>query len=501
MARPERIPSATSRGLAPLIAVIDIGSNSVRMVVYTGAGRISAPVYNERTLCGLGRVMGSTGRLDPDAVSTALSHLGRFVTLMGAMDVSRVEAFATEAVRAASDGADFVAEAEKILGTTISILDGATEAETSAFGVVSGIPDASGIMGDLGGGSLEIVALNAGKPGDRATLPIGALRLSEAVGAVTVKAGGIVDKALAGVSWLGAAKGKAFYPVGGAWRAFATVHMAQENYPLHVIHQYTLGRSDALALLRLISRLSPSSLTKIRHVPKARLRTLPLAAVVMERLLIAAQPKEVVFSAFGLREGWLYRRLPEAERAKDPLIFAAEEIAARESRFAMPGDQLDDWLSAVFQDETPRLRRLRRVAVLLSDIAWRDHPDYRARDSFSRVLHLSLTGIDHRERILLAYMVSSSYGGGRTGPVRSLVLPLVDADDVDHAITVGRAIRFARTLSAGTIDVLRTTRLELGKSQLTLHVPKGMGYLLSEEISRRFEVLARRLKRKPQIKD
>lgn len=495
---PENLPAR--RSLAPLVAVIDIGSNSVRLVVYSGAGRTSVPVYNERTLCGLGRALGTTGRLDPEAVEAALRHLSRFAVVLTAMGVERIEALATEAVRAASDGADFVARAEAALGASITILDGATEAETSAFGVISGIPGADGMMGDLGGGSLEVVALDEGRPGQRATMPIGALRLSEAADTDIDKAEAIVDKALAQIDWLGQVRGRTFFPVGGAWRAFAAVHMGQENYPLHVIHEYAIGRSDAQALLKLISRTSQKSLARIPRVPKARLKTLPLAAVVMERLLDAARPKNVVFSAFGLREGWLYRSLSPECRKEDPLLAAAAEIARRESRFAMPGEQLDQWLDILFPDEPPRFRRLRRAAVLLCDTAWRDHPDYRARDSFSRILHLSLTAIDHRERILLAYIVSSSYGGGRTGPTRSLLLPLVDDGDVEHAITIGRAIRFARTLAAGTLDVLGRTRLEIEGDHLVLCVAKGEGFLLSEEVSRRFEALARRIGRKPRLR-
>lgn len=499
MARPDPSLISARHGLAPLVAVIDIGSNSVRMVVYSGDGRTSVPVYNERTLCGLGRALGATGRLDAEAVPVALAHLARFAEVMAAMGVSRIEALATEAVRAAADGDEFVIRAEKVLGAPITILEGAIEAETSAFGVISGIPEADGMMGDLGGGSLEIVALDEGRPGQRATLPIGALRLREAAGDDIDKATRIVDAAFSGVDWMGQIAGRTFYPVGGAWRAFAAVHMGQENYPLHVIHEYAMGEGEARALLRLVARMSAKSLAQIPRVPKARLKTLPLAAVVLERLLTVACPKRVVFSAFGLREGWLYRVLSPAVRAEDPLHAAAAEIARRESRFAMPGPQLDSWLDILFEGETPRLRRLRRAAVLLCDTAWRDHPDYRARDSFSRTLHLPLTAINHRERVLLAYMVSSSYGGGRTGPTRTLLLPLVDDDDVEHAITVGRAIRFARTLAAGTLDVLRLTRLELDKTHLILRVPKGREYLLSEEVGRRFEALARRIGRKARL--
>lgn len=499
VAVPDSVASMPHAGLAPLTAVIDLGSNSVRMVVFAGAGRAPVPVYNERTLCGLGRSLGLTGKLDPEGRDAALKHLARFAMLAGAMGVGRIEALATEAVRVAADGPDFVAEAEAILGAPITILAGAREAETSAFGVISGIPDADGMMGDLGGGSLEIVALDGARPGAHATLPIGALRLHEAVGNEIAKAAKRVDDVLATVKWIKQVKGRTFYPVGGAWRAFAMVHMGQVGYPLHVVHQYTMTRGEALDLLRLVMRMGQKSLSKLPHVPKARLKTLPLAAVVLERLLEAAKPDRLVFSAFGLREGWLYGRLPEDQRRLDPLLVAAADIAARESRFFMPGDELDRWLDPIFADAEPHLARLRRAAVLLSDIAWRDHPDYRARDSFARVLHLPLANINHAQRVLLAFMVSASYGGGRTGPNRSLVHPLIRDADLEHAITVGRALRFARTLSGGTREVLRHVRLEVGGGILTARVSRAAAHLMSDEVTRRFEVVARRLALKPRV--
>ncbi len=471
------------------------------MVVFAGHGRAAAPVYNERTLCGLGRTLGTTGRLDAGAVDVALAHLARFAAVARAMGVARMQALATEAVRAASDGPAFVAAAERLLGAQVRILDGEAEAMASAWGVVSGIPGADGLTGDLGGGSLEIVELDKGTPGRRMTLPIGSLRLKEMTGGNLARAAEAVDRALAGVDWLDGIRGRAFYPVGGAWQAFANVHMGQHNYPLHVIHHYRLARADAASLLQLIMRMGPKSLAKIPRVPRARLGTLPAAALVMDRLLAVAKPREVVFSAYGLREGWLFGQLTEAERRQDPLMAGAAEVAARESRFEPPGAALDRWLSPLFPDEPPHLGRLRAAAVMLSDIAWRDHPDYRARDSFSRVLHMPLTGLDHGERVILAFMVSASYGGGRTGPVRSLMRPLVKDEEVEHAITVGRALRFARSLTGGTSEILRATRLEADGRTLVLRLPRGMGYLMGDAVERRFQALAKRLSLKPKVAD
>lgn len=487
--------------LAPLTAVIDIGSNSVRMVVFTGNGRCPLPVFNERTLCALGQSLGKTGRLNPEGVETALRHLARFAALARAMGITDIEALATEAVRSAADGDDFVAEAGAVLGAPITILGGNREADTSAYGVIAGIPGADGMMGDLGGGSLEIVALDQGRSGSHATLPIGALRLQEAAGLDVDKAGGIVEKAMAEVDWLANIEGRRFYPVGGAWRAFAAVHMGQENYPLHVIHQYAMPCDEALDLLRLVMRMSPKSLAKIPRVPKARLRTLPVAAVVLARLLTITRPREVVFSAYGLREGWLYTRLGEAERQLDPLLVGAAEVGARESRFALPGEELENWIAPLFPDKASPMARLRRAAVLLCDLVWRDHPDYRARNSFSRVLHMPLANINHAERVLLAMMVSASYGAGRSIVDRSLAHSLVSDAELEEAVTVGRALRLARTLCAGTVEIMRTVRLEQKGKELVLRVPKGMKYLVSDEVTRRFHVVARRLSLKPRIGD
>ena len=499
MSQPRVIPLAAAHGSQPLTAVIDIGSNSVRMVVFSGTGRAPVPIFNERTLCGLGRSLNATGRLDPHGVETALKHLARFAALTKAMDVSTKEVLATEAVRAAADGDAFVAEAEVALGAPITILDGETEAEASALGVVSGIPDADGIMGDLGGGSLEVVALDRGVPGTRATLPLGSLRLREDVQGATDKARKLVDAALKQVDWLGEIRGRTFYPVGGAWRAFASVHMGHYDYPLHIIDQYSLSRAEALSLLTLVSGLSLRSLAKIPRVPKARLATLPTAAVVMERLISLVRPARIVFSANGLREGWLYRRLPMACRAEDPLIAGCSDYAARTSRFRFPSEALSDWITPLFPNQSPRQARLLYAAAILSDIGWRDHPDYRAQDMFSRVLHLPVTGLDHAERVILAFAVSASYGGGRRGPAHGLVRPLINDRELDFAMNLGRALRLARTLSGGAMEMLHATQLELTPTHVVLRLPKGASYLVSDTTARRFSVLAQGLHRRARV--
>ena len=151
------------RKRASSVAVIDIGSNSVRLVVYETMARSLVTIFNEKALCGLGREVQSTGLLAEDAVTKALTALRRFRALCLIQQVGRVFAIATAACRDARNGPDFIAKAERICGADIEILSGPREAKLSALGVVSGIHNPNGVVGDLGGGSLELIDVHGSR--------------------------------------------------------------------------------------------------------------------------------------------------------------------------------------------------------------------------------------------------------------------------------------------------------------------------------------------------
>ena len=485
------------------VGVIDIGSNSVRLVVYDGMGRAPLPIFNERALCGLGRKLGDTGQLNPAGVQMAFDNMARFVLAAEAMHVDRLEVVATEAVRAAKDGPAFVAQLNRRFGIDVDVLKGETEGKLSAYGVISGIPQARGMMGDLGGGSLEVVTIKRGaKPGHCASLPVGPLRLLSAWDNNPKKARKIIDDAFGRLPWLSSVRGQTFYPVGGAWRAIANIHMQQTDYPLHVIHEYEMPVTEAKDLLGVIMHLSPSSLARIQNVPKKRLDTLPLAAVVLDRLIDIMEPDRLVFSAQGLREGVLYDPLTPAQRREDPLLAACSDIASHSMRFDVTGKELYDWISPLFTDETAEQKRLRMAACLIGDIAWNEHPDYRAQQAFWRVLRMPVTGLDHPGRVFIATAIGVRYGdNGNTDETDQVgrIYRLLSDEEFARAQLLGKALRFAFTLSAGSRRILRTTRLTLGRTNLSLKLPRGGAALLGEMVVRRLEGLAKHLGRKPRL--
>ncbi|HTO82735.1 MAG TPA: exopolyphosphatase [Methylomirabilota bacterium] len=488
-------PAAANAAATNRVAVVDIGSNSIRLVVFSRASRAPFTLFNEKVLCGLGRGLDATGRLSESGAKLALDNLTRFVRLAQAMGVSRLDLLATAAVRDAKNGAEFVKEVEKRCRVPISVISGEEEARLSALGVVSGIPQADGLMGDLGGGSLEIVALDRGKLGAYATLPLGPIRLLDNMIDNIDAARDVIDRHLGAVGWLEGVRGRTFYPVGGAWRTLARIHMDQTNYPLHVIHEYSVSRRQAEDLARVIGRLSRRSLASMPSLSKRRVETLPFAALLLERLLRLVRPERIVFSAFGLREGHLFASLTPAEKAKDSLISACAELAEAEGRFGDLGRLLQNWIEPVFRDDVAEARRLRLAACTLSDIGWREHPDYRADQAFTRILRLPVSGIDHPGRVAVALAVYVRYGGDPEADSIHAILGMLTEEDRFHWQRVGLALRLAYSLSAATPGLLRQTGLSIDSARLTLHLPKGNDMLFGEAVERRLEALARAVNR------
>ncbi|MCA0301197.1 MAG: Ppx/GppA family phosphatase [Proteobacteria bacterium] len=469
------------------VGIIDVGSNSIRLVVYERASRAPLPVFNEKVLCGLARGLDATGRLNPEGVEMALANIDRFTTLARNMKVTSLDLLATAAVRDAADGASFMNELSSRPGIQAHIVSGQDEARYSGYGVMCGIPDAAGVMGDLGGGSLELVALGEGRLGESSTLPIGSLRLMSSGKGDPKKT---VVEAIEGVRWLREQGGRNFYAVGGAWRSFARLHMEQAGYPLHIIHHYEIPAEEARAVARLIAVQSPKSLEKMPGVSRRRIDTLPLACLALDRLLGVLKPRNVVFSAFGLREGFYYSRLGEAERNRHPLIAFAEEQGAGWRRFDLSPSEIFDWLTPAFTGESEADRLLRIAACHLSDIAWNDHPDYRAEQAYVRVLHLPSPGMSHRDRAVLAMAMAYRYKSDPKAAMIDTALHLADGKGRAYARRLGACLRLAYNLSGGAPGLLTQVQLRRTERQLRLLVPPSAKGSLGDVTARRLETVA-----------
>ncbi|KAA2235397.1 exopolyphosphatase [Salinarimonas soli] len=485
------------------LAVIDIGSNSVRLVAYEGTTRAPTPIYNEKVLCALGRHVATTGWLDEDGMARAIAALKRFRILCRTMDVGEVRVLATAAARDAGNGPAFLAAASEAVGLDIELLSGAREAALSALGVISGFYGGDGIVGDLGGGSLELIDVRGGLAGTGVTLPIGGLALLDLSGDSPRKAQRIVREALEGVAQLKAMRGRTFYAVGGTWRALARLHMAERNYPLRVMHGYRLPPEDGIDFLKMVERTDAAVLKEIEAVSEARRPLLAYGAIVLEEIIRLGKPRDIAISALGVREGLLYERLSDAQKAQDPLLAAAQEFNVLRSRSPAHNAELIAWTDHFFEsarlEETAEERRLRHAACLLADIGWRAHPDYRGDQSVNLIANANFIGIDHPGRAFLSLAVffrHEGLGGDKASPT---LLRLAGPRLAERARLLGGAMRVAYPVSVAMAGILPRVPLEARGSELVLDLPEDLAELAGERLVGRMRQLAKITGRDPRI--
>jgi exopolyphosphatase / guanosine-5'-triphosphate,3'-diphosphate pyrophosphatase len=492
------------------MGVVDIGSNSVRLVVYEGAVRSPTTIFNEKVLCGLGRQVASTGHLGKEAVERALAALTRFKAINRILRVKNVWAIATAACRDAADGPEFIARGERALGASIQVLSGQREAALAASGILMGFRNPDGFAGDLGGGSLEIIDVGGQALRQAVTLPLGGLRLLDLAGDRLDKAAEFADDQIGRIPWLAAGRGRAFYAVGGTWRAIAKLHMEETDYPLRVMHGYSMPTREAIRYCEEIRKTKKlSGLKGIAEVARPRREVLPVGALVLERLLKKLEPSEVNFSVFGIREGLLYSLLSPAERRKDPLMTFCAEYARLRSRSPEHAAELCAWTDALFEapgpKETEEEKRLRYAACLLSDISWRSHPDYRGEQSLVLIAHGALGGISHADRVFLALAIYFRHIGSGSEGEGNEKLPerlkgILSKRLHKRARVIGSAIRAAHMVSIGRPGIIDEAPLSYERGRLVLSLPKAYAALDGERLRRRFGMLAELMDCQPEVR-
>ena len=485
---PELVGGASHR-----LGVVDIGSNSIRLVVYDRLSRAPLPIVNRKAVVGLGTDVERLGRFGDSSFWRAVDAVEALVRIARDVPVDDLALLATAGVRGAENGVDFCRTVEAKTGRGVTVLSGDEEARLSAMGVVSAVPDLTGVVGDLGGGSLELVALRDGAIAERTSLDIGPLRLIGRTGGVLKDAARVIDRALGDVTWLRDWRGLSFYAVGGVWRAIARLHMAQHDYPLRVVHGYRMARREARDFTGMLEHLGRETIARIRAVSPKRAETLPWGAVALDRIMAALGPGELIFSAHGLREGHHFRMLDRPARSDDPLLSACGELAGRRRRFPDMSGTLEAWLRPVAKRFVEADARMVRAACILADTGWGEHPEYRAEQSLDRVLRMPWSVLDHTQRAFLALAVFARYGGSSSSDAASVCRRLLNEDAAAEAKTLGKALRLAFELCAGRELALEKTPVERSGDGLRLAIGPDAAVATLDKVERYAASLARAL--------
>lgn len=483
------------------ISVIDIGSNSIRLVIYEGLARAPTTLFNEKMLAGLGKGIVNTGKLDPEAVARSMDEFRRFRALSEQAGASDLYVLATAAAREAENGPDFIARAEKVLGTKIRVLSGREEAYFSALGIVSGFHHPDGIGGDLGGGSLELVDIKDQTIGDGITLPLGGLRLQDMAKGSLETAAKIARTEISRAGFLKQGKGRAFYAVGGTWRNLARLHMHATGYPLGVMHHYEIDPVESVDFLAQVARGDVDNIPGIEFVSKNRRSLLAYGALVLRQIIATMHPSKIVVSAVGVREGFLYSLLTRSEQDEDPLISAAEEVALLRARSVDHAHELVEWTGESFKmfgvDETEDEARYRAAACLLADISWRAHPEYRGSQAMNIIAHASFLGVDHPGRVYLALTgLYRNEGVFVEDAISESLKALAPERYIYRARFLAALMRVVYMLTAAMPGVIPRLRWEKRGERLALVLPADAAGLFGERPVGRLAQLGRLMGRK-----
>ena len=488
------------------VAVIDVGSNSVRLVLYRVEGRAVWTVFNEKVLAGLGRNLSTTGRLAPEGIAEAMSSLRRFGALLEDVPPTSIFTAATAAVRQASDGPAFVERVARETGIRLRVIGGDEEARYAALGVLAGAPQSIGVVADLGGASLELKRVNEDGPGVGVSLPVGPFSMGNLNDAspdrLRKKLRSLIEPIAVQFNT------HTLHAVGGAWRNLALLQMRMSNYPLEIVHQYELSRREMIEAVQFVSRQSRGSLERIPGLSRKRVETLPHAALVMEVLVDVLGLEKIVMSAYGLREGLILDSLSPEVRLRDPLIEGCQAWGARQGVSDSLGPAVEAWVRPLFAGLPPafgaRDQILISAACALADIGARTHPDHRADLVFDQVLRAPIAGLGHNERYFLAAVCFSRHTAAATARRSEIATRLLSPERLIQARALGSAIRLACDLSGRSTSLLARSSLMVEGDKLVVSAePDYADILLGEQTAKRAVALAnllgRRLELRPEL--
>ena len=480
------------------VGVVDVGSNSVRLVVFDGAARSPAYFYNEKVMCALGAGLAETGMLNPQGRIRALGALRRFQHLARGMGLAELSTVATAAVREATDGPAFCAQVERETGLKINVIDGQEEARLSAQGVLLGWPGAYGLVCDIGGASMELAEIAGGHVGRCATSPLGPLKLQQLPGGQAARAQ-VIERTMADLAQTMGPQRDRMFLVGGSWRAIARIDMHRRGYPMPVLHEYRMSPSAVVETLAYIARTDLMALRKACGVSATRMALVPLAAEILGALVKTFTPKDIALSSYGIREGMLFEQMPQRLRDRDPLIEACRFAELKDARMPGFGKALYAFINPLFKDAPKSRKRLVKAACLLHDVSWRAHPDYRAETCFDNATRANLGGLKHAERVFLGLALLHRYSNSRSGTPFQALYAMIDDQEQRQAEILGKAMRFGAMLWMTKGTERGSLQWQAKTRRLALHLSPDMVPLYGEVAAARFASLAKSLDAQPEV--
>ena len=451
------------------VSIIDIGSNSIRLVAYDKINRVPRMIYTEKVFCSLAKNLDIDNSIPKKNYKKTINAIKRFYKISLDIKSSELFIFATAAIREADNGFILKNEIENITNREMIILSENDEVKLSTQGLISSFPSANGIMADLGGGSLELSLLENGKLKKFTSLKIGVVRLLNEFSKNKNKCLINILKKLNQVKWLDKFKKTNFYAIGGSFRSLANVNIWNNKYPLSIVQGYAINSIEIKKLLNLSSTIKAKTIKLIPEIENERIKTIPVASIILDNLIKKIDPKKMIFCSQGLREGFLYSLLDKKTKKIDPLIFTAKKMAKNFNNSFFDGESIFKWLSPIFVNENENFKRLRLAASYLSELSyWHNFKDMESDYALNTVLYYPFLSLTHEQRIFLGLTIYTACGGKINRPNILKYIKLLKKDAINAACILGNGIKLAYTVSGGLYRNLHDYSLSVSNNEIFL---------------------------------
>lgn len=405
------------------LAVIDIGSNSMRvLIVKVTNGKNYEFVDELKSIVRLGRGMTAEGAISEEKIKLAIIALSHFKRLCDSNNVTEIVAVATEAVRKASNQMEFIDRAKKEIGIDIRVLSGSEEAYFDYLAVVNSIDINSALLMDIGGSSTEFILVEDRKMKESISIPMGAITLTDRF--MSIKGGNqkkikelesFLVSNFDKISWLKKANGLPLIGVGGSHRTIGKIHRNKINYPFNNPHNYVISSKDVMGIYSFLKTMEISQYKKVRGISRDRADIFVGAICCIATAMKYCGTKKLCISESGLRQGLIYGKLiksypPLVENILDFSLSNIVNNYGSDKKHLKLVWSFAGKLCTAFSDILPMRDedyRILKSAVMLGDCGVSLGFGSQEKYSFYIVRNLKIYGLTHREQIMAAFVVST----------------------------------------------------------------------------------------------
>ena len=473
------------------IAIIDIGSDTVRFQIFENFKDNQVAIFNKKITCGLGKDLIKNNKLNKDSIKKAMNALYYIKELIDSSKIKNYEIFATEAVRVAKNRDAFIADAENILKKKIHVLTGDEEAKYSAMGCIVGLKKSNGLVADLGGGSLELAEVKKKEVMNTLSLPLGVHRAKS-------KNNKIIDKfksSLQNTEWLNENKFKRVILTGGTWRAIVKLYFDKYNYPLKVIHHFKPDFDNFVLMLEEVSNFKKKDLLQYSLITKDKTPFIRYAAKLALEIINKVSAKQVVISYTAIREGYISEKI-KLNYKNDPLEYQSLKVAAIANELnsrAVNFKNIKLFTNNFFKKRSYLNKRIRESAanyITTGDSIARDE---RGLFVFKQIIKSEILKFSHSDRVMLATIIFVFHNGINYNEIKDY-RKIINKNKLLSSIELGLFLRIVYEIGQLSNFNYSNISIYVKDSNLIFSIPKNYSELLNSRFNKFILMLSKHKK-------